>query len=142
MWSFDGQARAGAEEFSLLMRLAELQRTSPLAGIVGVGDRNGVFQAGAERALRVAALSGVPVLKLAASGTVTANPDALFIDVGPLSEANATRALAAALERLGAPPAAVDPLRPTLAELVAVRTHAARLRQHIATSSGLALVAR
>jgi hypothetical protein len=136
-WSPGDATREGAEEFSVLMSLAKVRRDHALAGLVGVSGRHGVFQTGAERALRFAVLSGVPVVKVSTHGDVAICPDDLFIDGGGLAAAEACHVLAAALEHCGAPPHAVDPLRPTAPELVAIRAHVRRLQQQFALAGAL-----
>src|SRR5688500_3925161 len=63
-WSPGDAVREGAVEFEVLMCAAKLQHAHRAAGIVGVGDRHGLFVTGAERALRLLSLRGIPVAKL------------------------------------------------------------------------------
>jgi L-asparaginase len=128
-WSPGDVARDGAGEFEVLMCAARLQQEHRAAGIVGVGDRHGLFTFGAERALRVIALRGVPVVKLASGGDVASDPDQLFLDANGLSEAEASAVLARCLERHGRPPMAVDPEHPTANELAAIRAHLQPFRE-------------
>jgi hypothetical protein len=131
-WSPNDPVRDGAQEFAVLMSLATLQQEHPLAGLVGVADKQGSFQNGEERALRFAALTGVPVVKVSANGKVAHCPDELFIEAGALPTAEACRLLANALERCGAPPRAENPLAPTPEEIAAISRHVQRLRAEIA----------
>src|SRR5437764_483467 len=62
-WSPGDVVLDGAIEFEVLMCAARLQHAQRAAGIVGVGDRHGLFATGAERALRTLALRGLPVVK-------------------------------------------------------------------------------
>jgi hypothetical protein len=140
-WSPADTAREGAGEFSVLMNLAKVRREHSLAGLVGVGSAHGVFQTGAERALRFAVLSGVPVVKVAVSGEVASCPDGLFVEAGALSEAEACRLLAVALERCGPAPRAQNPGRPSDTELAAIRAHVERLQGQFILARG-AQVAR
>jgi hypothetical protein len=133
--------RDGAGEFVILLRVAQVQRTSRAAGIVSVGDRNGTLQGG-ERALRQAALSGVTVVKLAPAGEVAPSPDDLFLDAGHLTEQEASRLLARCLERFGAPPAAAHTERPTGSELAAIQAHLQRLRDLFSRENGLRVAAQ
>ena len=98
--------REGAAEMLVLMQIARLQHEAGETGLVAVGDRRGLFPAGAEEALRVAVLHGVPVVKLATGGRVLPAPHGLFLDGGSLSEADAAAVLGRCLKRYGAWPVA------------------------------------
>jgi hypothetical protein len=100
-------ARDGASELMVLLAIARV-RHSGEGGLVAVGDRRGLFNPGAEEALRQAVLAGIPVVKLAESGRVLAAPHGLFLDGGALSEAEAGRALGRCLEKYGALPPGRD----------------------------------
>jgi L-asparaginase len=130
-------AHEGADEFAVLMNLAAVQRDHALTGLVGVGNQRGSFQDGEERAFRFAALSGVPVLKVATKGAVVHCPDGLFIEADSLPESEACRLLADALERFGAPPRAANPSQPTEAEILAISRHVERMQGHIAMNRGI-----
>jgi hypothetical protein len=99
-------AREGAAEMLVLLEVARLRHQNTQAGLVAVGDRRGLFPAGAEEALREAVLRGVPVVKLAIGGRVLPAPHGLFLDGGGLSEAEAARVLARCLELYGSLPRA------------------------------------
>ena len=129
-WSPGDTSREGAGEFSVLLQMAQLQQSGNRAGLLGVGAPHGVFAPGTERALRFAVLSGLPVVKLAPDGDVASCPDELFVNAGTLSENEAHRVLAEALEVHGAAPRASNPSHPTDKELVAIRAHVKRLQQH------------
>jgi hypothetical protein len=122
-WSPLDSARDGAGEFEVFLRVAQLRRTCQAAALVSVGDRNGVRRSGGEKALAHAALSGLPVARLAPGGVVAALPLGIFLDGGTLSPEHTQRVLEQCLSRHGAPPAAADPERPTDRELAAIRAH-------------------
>lgn len=127
-WSPGDTIREGAGEFEVLVCAAQLKRDHTTAGLVGIGDRHGLFLQGAERALRHLALSGIPVVKLASGGDLAADPEAIFLDASGLSSAAAAKLLQHCLERHGAPPVAANPSRPSPKELAAVRAHLAPFR--------------
>lgn len=141
-WSPGDVAREGAGEFEVLLCAARLQQKHRSAGIVGIGDRHGLFTFGAERALRLLALRGVPIVKLARGGDVAADPDQLFLDATGLNEAEASVVLARCLERHGVPPIAADPERPTPRELTAIRTHLQPFRDALALASAPQLASK
>lgn len=92
----------------VLLEIARIRAESVQAGVVAVGDRRGIFPAGAEEALRVAVLQGIPVVKLARGGRVLAAPHGLFIDGGPLTEADAAGVLNRCLKLYGTLPSTVE----------------------------------
>ena len=141
-WSPGDTVREGAGEFEVLMCAAQLQHEHPTAGIVGVGDRHGLFLDGSERALRLLALRGMPIAKLALGGDLAADPEGLFINATGLSEATASALLARCLERLGAPPAVADPEHPTAGELAAIREHLKPFREAFALAATPMLAVR
>lgn len=122
-WSPLDSARDGAGEFEVLLRIAQLRRSCAAAALVSIGDRNGVRRSGGEKALAHAALSGLPVARLAPGGAVAAVPLGIFLDGGSLSPESTQRVLEQCLARHGAPPAAADPEQPTARELAAIRAH-------------------
>jgi hypothetical protein len=134
-WSPGDTAREGAGEFEVLICAAKLQRDHRAAGIVGVGNRHGMFVNSAERALRHLALRGFPIAKLAQGGDVAADPDQLFIDARGLNENDAASVLARCLERHGTPPKSVNPERPTARELAAIRKHLQPFREAFAVAA-------
>jgi hypothetical protein len=103
--------REGAAELMVLLEVARLRQQSSPPGLVAVGDRRGLFPAGAEEALRLAVLRGVPVVKLARGGRVLPAPHGLFLDGGELAETEAAAVLARCLQRHGTLPAR-DPVAP------------------------------
>lgn len=104
-WSPDDAPRDGAAELNVLVQLAQLQRHADAVGLVGVGDRRGIFQDGTQRALEFAVRQGVPVVRLA-RGVPPCAPGAndVFIDGGLLSPEAAADLLAECLHRYGALP--------------------------------------
>jgi hypothetical protein len=119
-----------------------LRREHSAAGLVSIGDHNGVRPAGGELALRHAALSGVPVAKLARGGSVAPDPDALFLDGGTLDANRVARVLTHCLELHGPSPVAIDPEHPTAAELAAIRAHLLKFQEAIVAESRSLLAAR
>ena len=134
-WSPGDTVREGAGEFEVLICAAKLQRDHRVAGIVGVGNRHGMFVSSAERALRHLALRGFPIAKLAQGGDVAADPDQLFLDAAGLSENEAAAILARCLERHGTPPKAANPEMPTSRELAAIRKHLQPFREAFAVAA-------
>lgn len=129
-------------EFEVLLRAAQLQHDHRAAGIVGVGDRRGLFVTGAERALRLLALRGMPVAKLSLTGDVAADPDRLFLDATGLTEAEASAVLTRCLERHGPSPAVANPEKPTDRELSAIRAHLRPFQEAIALAAGPRVASR
>lgn len=114
-WSQGDPAREGAAELVILMEIARLRHDPAQGGLIAVGDRRGLFNAGAEEALHHAVLQGVPVVKLASGGRVLPAPHGLFLDGQDLPEEEARRVLLHCLERYGAlPPARGDAPSPAL----------------------------
>lgn len=141
-WSPGDAVREGAIEFEVLMCAARLQHAHRSAGIVGVGDRHGLFVNGAERALRLLALRGIPVAKLARGGEVAADPEQLFLDGSGLTEREASDLLLRCLERHGTPPAAANPESPSAKELAAIRAHLQPFREAFALAAAPRLAAK
>ena len=101
--------RQGAAELDLLMRLVELQQSPGPIGIVGVGNRHGIFQAGVHRALEMAVREGIPVVRLAQNGEpAAAGSCCVFINGGTLSVAEAELLLKQCLAEFGPLPQAND----------------------------------
>ncbi len=139
-WAPGDATRDGAGEFLVLLRAAQVQRKTSAAGLVAVGDRDGMLRSGGERGLRRAALTGVVVAKLAPQGAVAPTPDDLFIDAGKLPAEHAGRVLAHGLDLFGASPRSVNPDQPTPTELAAIRLHLRKF-QALFTLEGGARVA-
>lgn len=140
-WSPDDASRDGAAELNVLLHLAQLQHDEPKVGLVGIGDRRGIFQEGTQRGLEFAVRQGVPVVRLA-RGVPTCSPheNDLFINGGQLSPAAAAKLLAECLERYGALPKSRSPATLTARETQSLRAKL-RLYQAEFTSRQPALVA-
>lgn len=134
-WSPNDEVREGAGEFEVMMCAAKLQHDHRAAGIVGVGNRHGLFLHGAERALRFVAFRGVPVAKLTSGGDLAADPEGIFLDASHLAETDAAALLQRCLERHGAPPSATNPEQPTKKEIAAIRAHLQPFREAFALAS-------
>jgi hypothetical protein len=120
----------------VLLTIAQVRHTRE-AGLVAVGDRRGLFNPGAEEALRQAVLAGIPVVKLADRGRVLAAPHGLFLDGGSLSEAEAGLALARCLEKYGAlPPGRGGEVTPEM------RAQLQRFQQELALSASARVASR
>ncbi|HRE79953.1 MAG TPA: hypothetical protein PLN52_02835 [Opitutaceae bacterium] len=127
-WSPNDAERDGASEFEIYLSVARLLAQHPLAGVIGVGNQNGSFLPAAEVAFTRTAAMGVPVVKVASPGKLTADPSNLYIEAGQLSPEDARAALSECLLTLGTLPPAADPLNPTEQELTAIRTKIARFQ--------------
>ncbi len=106
--------------------LRHARDTHPLAGIVAEGaNPYGSVEPGADAALRAAAFSGVPVVKVGRGNTAGFTPrvEPWGISGSNLTATKARVLLLAAQLKLGALPAAADPAAPTADEAAA--THAA-----------------
>lgn len=120
-WARGDAAREGAGEFQVLLSVASVQRAHRTVGVVGVGNRLGLFSPGGEHALRFLALHGVPVVKLGQGNDVAPDPAGLYLEAGTLTETQAAALLTRCLDRYGALPAAANPDRPTTNEVAAIR---------------------
>lgn len=141
-WSPGQAAREGAGEFLVLLHAAKLQRTCRAAGLLAVGDHNGVLRGGGERALRRLAVTGVVVVRLAPKGEVAPMPDHVFVDAGRLSETQAERVLTQGLGLFGAPPKVATPEHPTERELETIRAHLRKFQDLFALESGARVALR
>lgn len=141
-WAPGQPAREGAGEFLVLLQAAKLQRSHRAAGLLAVGDHNGVLRGGGERALRRLAVTGVVVVRLAPKGEVAPMPDNVFVDAGPLSEAQAERVLAHGLELYGAAPKVAAPEHPTERELETIRAHLRKFQELFAVEAGARVAVR
>ena len=115
--------RDAAGEFSIYLRVAQLQRAHEAVGLVAVGDRHGMLRSGGERALRRLVASGVVVAKLAPKGEVGVAEHDLFLDGSGLSVEQLALLLARCLQQHGPPPTAADPEHRTPAETRAISSH-------------------
>jgi hypothetical protein len=141
-WSPGDTVREGAGEFEVLVSAAQLRRDHALAGVVGIGNRHGLFLQGAERALQHLALSGMPIVKLTTGGDLASDPSGLFIGAHGLRTEEARALLARCLERHGAPPAAANPASPTAGELAAIRKHLRPFRDAFVLAGAPAVASR
>ncbi len=104
-WSPNDPSREGAAEFGIMLRIAQLQTDQSSVGIVGVGDKRGIFQEGTRRGLELAVQHGVPVVRLARGlHPCLKSADDLFIDGGLLTPEAASALLVDCLSRHGALP--------------------------------------
>jgi L-asparaginase len=122
------------DEVEIQARIARSVRRAPLAGFVlegtaPYGDATNSIRA----ALRAAALSGMPVVRVGrgdAGGMVTpARPEDLLISGSNLTSTKARILLIACLLTLGGFPPARDPLQPTSSEVAGVAEKVARFQQ-------------
>ena len=134
-------AREGAAELVVLMEIARVQALPIKGGLVGVGNRRGLFPCDTEEALRRAVLDGVPVVKLAPHGEVLPAPHGLFLDGGDLSVEDACRILAQCLGRYGALPK-VTKGEPSARELAANQNHLRSFQQQLTLATRSRLAAR
>jgi L-asparaginase len=108
--------------------LARVRSQAPLGGLIAEGVTGGHFEQAEGDALDLAALHGLPVVKVgrdAPESFVPATSHRLWIGGGNLTAAKARVLLMACLLRFGLLPAAADPARPTAAERAALRTRLA-----------------
>jgi hypothetical protein len=124
-WFDDSGAPNPAGEKGIIGEIDRLLENYPLAGIVGEGlAPYSSMSTAQDRALEKAALSGLPVVKVArgdASGLVRVNPNNLFIEGNNLTATKARLLLTAAIMKLGPLPHAADPEHPTPAETAAIK---------------------
>lgn len=121
-WSPNDASRDGAAELQVMLQVAQLQVGHEAVGVVGVGDRRGLFQDGTQRGLEMAVKHGVPVVRLA-RGTqpCLTGVDDFFINGGMLSPGAASDLLAECLIRHGALPSVRSAGQPSAEELLALR---------------------
>lgn len=120
-------------DVGVLARLEKNLQDSPLSGFVAEGNApyGGTTDA-ISAALRIAALSGLPVVKVGrgnAEGFTPARPGDIFIAGNNLTATKARLLLMASMMRVGTLPPAKDPAQPTKAELEAVRTKVAEYQE-------------
>jgi hypothetical protein len=112
-------------EVDIVARIAKNLREAPLAGFVAEGSAPFASMSNAvEAVLRRATLSGMPVVRVRrgnAEGPVDPTRVSLAIAGSNLTATKARLLLMACLLRFGSLPPAVDPIRPTPAELEAVQ---------------------
>ncbi len=114
--------REGAAELDVMLRVAQLQQQHEVVGLVGVGDRRGLFQEGTRRGLEFAVQHGVPVVRLARGmQNCLTGTDDLFINGGMLSPEDASALLGKCLARHGALPVVRASRQPDESALRALR---------------------
>jgi L-asparaginase/Glu-tRNA(Gln) amidotransferase subunit D len=133
VWYDDGSGAPASTEKGILAHVDMLLEKYPLSGIVGEGTSpySSMSQA-QDKALELAALSGLPVVKVArgdAHALVRVNTGNLFIEGNNLIATKARLLLTAALMKLGPLPHAVDPLRPTDVEKEAIKEKVAEYQE-------------
>jgi hypothetical protein len=139
-WSQGDAVKEGAIEFMILIEAARIGREQCKGGLVGVGDRRGLFGPGAEQAMQQAALRGVPVVKLAVGGRVLPAPHGLFLDGSGLSEQEACSVLARCLDKYGTPPPVSE--NAAAPELERLRAHLQRYQDEFTLAAGTRLAVR
>ncbi len=139
-WSQGDPVKEGATEFVILIEVVRLGLEPGKGGLVGVGDRRGLFGPGAEQAMHQAVLRGVPVVKLATGGQVLPAPHGLFLDGSGLSEQEACSVLERCLAKYGAPPAVGE--TSSTDELGRLRAHLRRYQDEFTLAAGTRLAAR
>jgi hypothetical protein len=121
-WSPNDSSRDGAAELEVMLCVARLQHDHQAVGVVGIGDRRGIFQEGMRRGLELAVQHGVPVVRLARGPQACLRGvDDLFIDGGMLSPAAASALLSECLARHGALPSVRTTGQPNAEKLSALR---------------------
>lgn len=125
-WSPNDAERDGACEFEVLLSVARLLQNHALAGVVGLGDRNGHFLPAAEQALTRSVLMGVPVVKVASSGHTRLDTDNLYVESRGLSTEQSQALLSRCLLTLGALPPVANPLAPTEGEIAVIKEKVSR----------------
>jgi hypothetical protein len=122
-----------ATEVAVMAQVERNLRAYPLAGFVAEGTAPyGSMNESSEAALRVATLSGMPVVKVGrgnAHGFVDHTYAPLAIAGSNLTATKARLLLVACLLRFGALPPAADPTNPTAAEVRAVRAALDRIQE-------------
>lgn len=118
-------------EVDILARIDHNLRHAPLAGFVAEGSAPfGAMSNSVDAALKRATFSGMPVVKVGrgnASGFVDATRDPLAIAGSNLTATKARLLLMACLMKLGCLAPALDPVKPTTAEVDATK---AKLKQY------------
>ena len=125
VWYDDNNASTPTTEKGIVAHIDMLLEKYPLAGVIGEGTSpySSMSQA-QDKALELAALSGLPVVKVArgdAHALVRVNSGNLFIEGNNLIATKARLLLTAALMKYGPLPHAANPLQPTDAEKTAIK---------------------
>lgn len=121
-------SHAGGSDCAVAAQLrdgvARIRHEAPLGGLVTEGVTGGHFEEPEADALDLAALHGLPIVKVgrdAPEAFVPAAGHRLWIGGGNLTASKARVLLMACLLRFGTLPAAADPAKPTPAERAAIR---------------------
>jgi L-asparaginase len=121
------------EEVDILARIEKNLRAAPLAGFIAEGSAPfGAMSNSVDAALKRATFSGMPVVKVGrgnASGFVDVKRDPLAIAGSNLTATKARLLLMACLMRFGSLPAAIDPTKPTAAEIEAAKGKLAQYQE-------------
>jgi hypothetical protein len=123
-WRDTDPFASGETEVDVMARVEANLKEEPLAGFVQEGVTGGGLTAPVEDALRRAALTGFPVVKVNRGnpqGFMRRNEEDLVIEGNNLTATKARLLLMASLLKLGALPPAKDPAKPTPDELSAIR---------------------
>jgi hypothetical protein len=120
-----------SSEVDILARMEKNLRAAPLAGFIAEGSAPfGAMSNAVDAALKRATFSGMPVVKVGrgnAGGYVDPTRDPLAIAGSNLTATKARLLLMACLMRFGCLPPAVDPAKPTTAEVDETK---AKLKQY------------
>ncbi|MBI2821817.1 MAG: asparaginase [Acidobacteria bacterium] len=121
----DNSSTSPEEEVEALARIEKNLRDRPLSGFVAEGlIGNGGVHESLEKALAIASLSGLPVVRVSRgdeASMVAANPANLTIEGNNLTPGKARLLLMACLMKFGSLPPAADPANPTPEERSAVQ---------------------
>jgi hypothetical protein len=116
-WIKDTAMANADEEPEIFARVEKNLRDRALSGIVAEGSTPyGGMQESMEKALTIAAFSGIPVVRVSrgdTAGMVAVNPDDIFIEGNNLTAGKSRMLLMAALMKFGSLPPAADPKNPT-----------------------------
>lgn len=130
-WFAHGGGADNAVAAQIRDAVARVRREAALGGLVAEGVTGGHFEEPEAAALDLAALQGVPVVKVgrdAPESFVPAARQRLWIGGGNLTAAKARVLLMACLLRFGTLPAAADPSAPTPEERAALRARLAEFQ--------------
>ncbi len=120
-WSPGDVSRDGAAEFSILLTVAQLRKSHARAGIVAVGNADGLLQPATSDALTRAACMGVTIVRIVGATKPLTVPHDFFIEAAAQPALVVEKLLADCLARFGPPPAAANPANPTASEAAAIR---------------------
>jgi L-asparaginase len=125
VWYDDSLSFTPTTEKGIVANIDMLLEKYPLAGLIGEGSSPySNLSRAQDAALELAALSGLPVVKVArgdAHALVRVNSNNLFIEGNNLIATKARLLLTAALMKHGPLPHAADPMKPTEQEKEAIK---------------------